>query len=79
MSGRRLSFWDRIRSHFTEALCARLLRTRSGRQRKGNEHCTEPQDPDVSHLGVTAQPGRQSGEDTGRAGRLAWAGDIAKL
>lgn len=27
VSGRRRSFWDRIRSHFTEALCARLSRT----------------------------------------------------
>lgn len=34
-SGRRRSFWERIRSHFTEALCARLLRTGSAGKERG--------------------------------------------
>ena len=39
VSGRRRSFWDRIRSHFTEALCVRLLRTMAAAGReKGDEH-----------------------------------------
>lgn len=49
----------------------------AGRE-KGDEHRTDPWGPDASHLGVTAQPGRQSGKDKGRAGHPAWAGDISK-
>lgn len=42
------------------------------------KHHKDPRAPDASDLGVTAQPGRQSGEDKGRAGHPAWAGAISK-
>lgn len=48
-SGRRRSFWERIRSHFTEALCARLLRTGTAGR--------EWMEPARTH-GATAPPGQ---------------------
>lgn len=72
-SGRRRSFWERIRSHLTEALCAGLLRSGSAGRARGGCH-THPRGPQERLAGWNC-PTR---EDEGRTGHPARAGDLPK-